>query len=244
MLKDDKPSYLPNNSLNFRSQAVDEMDNRKIINFFGLTGTHGDLPEIDTEKILLSLKERDYSHSDFYTIFLNRLGFFFFSIQSNFSLRQNTDLLLETTSRLMGLEKTLAVRFQKYLLFLYGTHRSKEKLAIILGDVLGVAVEIEEFPEIQENIPLEYLTKLKKMNTRLGRSFLIGNKIRLDHTYIQVNLHFSKKQAKAYIEKKKKIEQTIRLVVDTFCDSNYKVCIKTHSQKACCDNALGINFRL
>jgi type VI secretion system protein ImpH len=153
-----------------------------LVNFIGLVGQSGALPEPYTELLLERLYAKDKTLLDFLSIFEHRLLQLFYDggTASNYYMNYEVGLPHQTTDLLQaftGQKPEESSEPSMYYAGLFGTQaRSAEGLRVILSDHFDFAFNVLQYTPQWFDLPADDCGKMSKHN-RLGGGTILGKRV-------------------------------------------------------------------
>jgi type VI secretion system protein ImpH len=190
------PQFRSKSELGFSPASIDKVSVQQKaftlwVNFMGLTGPSGVLPEHFTELLLERIDQKDYALQDFLDIFNHQLISLFYSSWRNseigLSYEQGlSDQQLALIGSLSGQPQALQSQngiSQEALWYYCGLMsqqaRSSEGLRAILADYFGLPISLEDFTGEWLPVSKKQMTAMgrHKQYNRLGQDSLIGSRV-------------------------------------------------------------------
>ncbi len=164
----------------------------------GLLGITGALPAIYTEYTQQALKQKNSALRDFYDLFYDRLVNYYYRAWQRRKLYVDYEQSL-AESRPSDFAKTLCsllnVQTQRqHIGFAFLGHyaninRSPVALERVVAALVKTTVKVSPFTPCWESLPPHLQTQLTEQNNHcLGRSTVLGKKVRMDHQNITVTI--------------------------------------------------------
>ncbi len=173
-----------------------------VVNFMGLIGPKGMLPDWYNEHAQKQIHKKDYAFTDFLDLFHNRLVLLFYLAWKKYRLPENyrpdfKDPISKCMRHIIGIggcepdaEKEFLQFAQKRLIYFSGlVSRSIPTVArmeTIVSHATGVAVRVEQFIERMLPIHEEDSSCLGRQNGIIGRNALCGSRVRDIHSFFRV----------------------------------------------------------
>jgi type VI secretion system protein ImpH len=220
-------------------QNADKVQIFVTANFLGIVGSTGILPSHYTELLISSFKHKDSSLQNFLDIFYNKIVKLFVKIIQHNNLYLEYEKFLLTNKNALehnwfsvvnfdGISSKIAAKtipniLLKYTGLLATSSRPLAVLETILFNYLRHPLLIEQFVTERVKIADDELSKLGKLNVRLGNSLYLG-----DHAYFYQNkviikvfqLHIE--QYQLLFSKESQIRKTLDLILDFYLGRNIK----------------------
>lgn len=164
------------------------------VNFAGIAGHNGPLPDTYTELILERLSRQDYAFKDFLDVFNHRLVGLSFRIAAKFQFlisyhTLETQPITQIFYAIAGFNQSRQAYYQRYPVppraylryagYFWRQARSTVGLRIILQDYFRIPFEIEEFVGMWLSIDEDQVTIIgseRAQNGQLGVSACLGDK--------------------------------------------------------------------
>lgn len=160
------------------------------VNFIGLVGAHGVLPNHYTELLLQHLRIKDTSLRDFYDLFNHRIISLFYRAWKKHQLIANHSQFSYVLSNIIGvggtsMQKALSLPLAVVLFYsgLYCQPRSAILLAGLLSDYFTIPVTVKQFQVTTIYLPKCNRTRIATQRKcefyhQLGVNALLGDRVR------------------------------------------------------------------